>query len=273
MIERNPITGDPLILAPERHQRPNAYREDAERCPFCPGHESETPPEIWRDATPWRVRVFPNKYPATPWHEVIVETPDHRASFDQLSPEQAEAAVRSYVNRYHSVRAEYVAIFKNHGAAAGASIPHEHSQVIGTPFLPRRIVRESIAFVTRCPLCDGIAHPVIEETANYRWIAPHGSSLAYEQWIVPRRHEPEMREPLELAPILQRSARAMLSISESFNWMFVNFPRRRNAHWYVQLFPRLSAYAGFEFGTGSAINTVTADDAAARFRNFVAPRA
>src|SRR5256885_10947157 len=77
MIEHNPITGDPLILAPDREQRPNLYREGVDRCPFCAGNESDTPPEIWRDGDPWRIRVFPNKYPATARHEVIVETPIH----------------------------------------------------------------------------------------------------------------------------------------------------------------------------------------------------
>src|SRR5262249_5910486 len=96
MIEKNPITGEARILAPDREQRPNAWRDGIDRCPFCPGHESDTPPEIWRDGTPWRVRVFPNKYPATGRHEVIVETPDHHASFDQLAPDHAAAAVTCY---------------------------------------------------------------------------------------------------------------------------------------------------------------------------------
>ena len=79
------------LWPPHREQRPNIFREGTDRCPFCAGHEADTPPEIWRDGTPWRVRVFPNKYPATEEHEVIVETPDHRASFDQLTPDHAAA--------------------------------------------------------------------------------------------------------------------------------------------------------------------------------------
>jgi UDPglucose--hexose-1-phosphate uridylyltransferase len=276
MIERNPITGDPLIVAPERGKRPDLFREaqtglsvreasvpqSQERCPFCAGNEADTPPEIWRDGTPWRVRVFPNKFPATDRHEVIVESPDEYMTFDQLPPEHASLAVDTYINRYYSGKSEYTAIFKNHGPAAGASIPHAHSQLIGTPFLPRRIVREAIAFRSSCPLCDLREHPAIAETENYRWIAPRGSMMAYEQWIVPRRHEPEMRVGLELASLMQRSTRAMLTIAGSFNWMFINFPRHPRAHWYLQLFPRLTAHAGFELGTGSAINTADAADAA-----------
>ena len=263
MIERNPITGDPILVAPDRAQRPNIFGEGADRCPFCPGHEGDTPPEIWRDGDPWRVRIFPNKYPATEHHEVIVESPDHRVMFDQLPADHAVTVVNSYINRYYILSriSQYACVFKNHGPLAGASIPHLHSQIIGTRFLPPRIAREGSQ--PECALC-ALRDESIDETENYRWIAPHGSMMAYEQWIIPKRHASEMTEGLELATILQRASRAMLTLSDSFNWMFMNFPRMPSAHWYVQLFPRLSAHAGFEFGTGSAINTVEAKEAARR---------
>ena len=219
MIEQNPITGDSRILAPERDQRPNAYRDGIDRCPFCPGHESDTPPEIWRDGDPWRVRVFPNKYPATERHEVIVETPDHRASFDQLPSDHAAVAVETYISRYYSGDDAYTCIFKNHGQQAGASIPHEHSQLIATPFLPERIDREGAAFGSRCPLCFIDDQALIAATDNFRWIAPRGASMSWEQWIVPRRHAAQMTDAFELGELLQRSTRAMLSIAGSFNWI------------------------------------------------------
>ena len=266
MISNNPITGDPVIIAPERAGRPNIFRQGIDRCPFCPGSESDTPPEIWRDRNPWRIRIFPNKYPATEQHEVIVEAADHNATFDSLTAEHATAVVASYISRYRSLSrtAESVCIFKNHGFLAGASIPHPHSQVIATPFVPPRIVREGAAFASQCPLCAIDDEPLIAATENYRWIAPRGSMMAYEQWIVPKRHAPEIVEGFELGPLLQRSARAMLSIADSFNWIFINFGRHLAAHWYVQLFPRVAMHAGFEFGTGSAINTVEPSETAQR---------
>jgi UDPglucose--hexose-1-phosphate uridylyltransferase len=271
MIERNPITGDARLLAPNREQRPNAYREGIDRCPFCAGHESDTPPEIWRDGTPWRVRVFPNKYPATERHEVIVETPDHDASFDKLPPDHAAAAVDAYISRYYSARDTYICIFKNHGHQAGASIPHEHSQLIATPFLPERVEREGAAFGSRCPLCFIDDQPLIAETDDFRWIAPRGASMAWEQWIVPRGHQPEMRDAFGLGDLLQRSTRAMLTIADSFNWIFMNFPQHPRAHWYVQLFPRTSVVAGFETGSGSAINTTDPAEAARRLAGASRP--
>ncbi len=260
MIERNPITGDAIIVAPDRAARPNAFGEETDRCPFCPGHEADTPPEIWRDGDPWRIRVFPNKFPATDDHEVIVEGSAHATTFDQLDPEVASRVVDQYIARYRALSrsSQYVCIFKNHGALAGATIPHPHSQILGVPFIPVRIAREGERFASRCPLCN-LREEAIDRTENYRWIAPHGSMMAYEQWIVPAQHTNEMQEGFELAVLLQRASRTMLTISDAFNWMFINFPQQPSGHWYVQLFPRLTMQAGFELGTGSAINTVDAN--------------
>jgi UDPglucose--hexose-1-phosphate uridylyltransferase len=267
VIERNPITGDAIIVAPDRASRPDAFREQTERCPFCPGNEADTPPEIWRDGNPWQIRVFPNKFPATDQHEVIVEGADHTGTFDRLAPDVAAAVIDRYIDRYHALSrsSQYVCVFKNHGPLAGATIPHPHSQVLGTPFVPARIARESAAFVGRCPLCD-LPDETIDQTENYRWVAPRGAMMAYEQWIFPTRHANEMREGCELATLLQRAARVMLTISESFNWIFINFPQQPAGHWYVQLFPRLTVHAGFELGTGSAINTVDSKTSAERYR-------
>ena len=274
MIRTTTITGEPVLFAPERNERPDVH--EGVPCPFCPGAESETPPEICRDGDPWRVRVFPNKYPATEYHEVIVESARHDETFDQLGAGHAARAIEISFDRYRVLRAaaQYVCLFKNHGRAAGASIPHIHSQIIGTPFIPSRIAREAEAFerASSCTLC-GLDDPLIDESEHYRWIAPRGATMAWQQWIFPKSHQHEMREPRELASLLQRSARGMLSISDSFNWAFINFPQQRRGHWYVDLFPRLTAVAGFELGSGTFINTVDAEEAARVLRRTVSRKA
>src|SRR5207247_9057932 len=87
----------------------------------------------------------------------------------------------------------YACLFKHHGALAAATIPHPHSHILGVPFIPQRIAREGEAFVGRCPLCD-LPAETIDETDNYRWVAPRGAMMAYEQWILPSRHANEMDE-------------------------------------------------------------------------------
>jgi len=260
VIERTPITNDPVILAPNREARPNVYEGAA--CPFCPGAEEQTPPEIARDGEPWRIRVFPNRYPPTEHAEVIVESASHDAAFDQLPADQAHRAVQMYFERYHamSAKTKYVCIFKNHGRMAGASIPHLHSQLVGTPFVPLRPSREGDTFAraARCPLCDP-DQPLIAKTEHYRWIAPRGATLAWQQWIVPKSHEHDLGEPFELASLLQTSVRAMRTVSDSFNWAFVAFPHEPRGHWYVELFPRTAMIAGFELGSGTFVNTASGD--------------
>jgi UDPglucose--hexose-1-phosphate uridylyltransferase len=119
--ELNPITGERVIVAPQREQRPNVY--EGAPCPFCPGAENETPPEICRDGDPWRIRVFPNRYPPTEHAEIIVESALHDDTFDALAPDHAQRVVEIYFERYRALaaKAAYVCIFKNDGRMAGAS--------------------------------------------------------------------------------------------------------------------------------------------------------
>jgi galactose-1-phosphate uridylyltransferase len=81
----HPITGEPIVFAPHRASRPHAFGGDqTERCPFCAGHESDTPPTLSATGDPWRVRAFTNKYPALDGAEVIVESPEHGATFGRI---------------------------------------------------------------------------------------------------------------------------------------------------------------------------------------------
>jgi UDPglucose--hexose-1-phosphate uridylyltransferase len=262
--ERNPITGERVIVAPQREERPNVY--EGAPCPFCPGAENETPPEICRDGHPWRIRVFPNRYPPTEHAEIIVESASHDDTFDALAPDHARRVVALYFERYRALtaKAEYVCIFKNDGRMAGASIPHLHSQIVGVSFVPPRIAAEGAAFASAasCPLCDLREHPLIAESEHYRWIAPHGARFAYQQWIVPKAHGSEVCEPFELSTLMQQAIRAMRPLSDAFNWSFVNFPQERRAHWYLEILPRTVMIAGFELGTGTFVNTIDSISAA-----------
>jgi UDPglucose--hexose-1-phosphate uridylyltransferase len=265
-FRRNPLTGEPILFAPERAARPHAFAGsfDEERCPFCSGHEADTPPELARAGEPWRVRVVPNKYPPAGGAEVIIESPDHAATFDGI--EHADEIVHVYAERLRAHRdAAYVALFKNEGARAGSSIAHVHSQLIPLPFVPPRIERERAAFAGGCPLCAAPQN-MIRETNAFTWFAPYASSMAYQQWIVPKRHvaslgELDDDELAELAMLLRSAAAAMREIGDSYNWIFVNTP-----HFYVDLFPRLTTIAGLELGTGTFVEIVDPAAAAERLR-------
>ena len=265
------LTGEPILFAPGRAARPRAFdgvEEVLERCPFCPGHEADTPPEIARiGGEAWRARVFPNKYPPTDGAEVIVESPAHEATFDGI--EHADEVVALTIDRYRAhADAPYTAIFKNEGPRAGSSIPHVHSQIVPLPFVPPRIARESAGFANGCPLCAMRGH-VIRETRAFVWLAPHASAMTYQQWIVPKEHRSEWSgaDAGELAQLLRSASAAMLRMSDAYNWMFINFPRVPRAHAYIDLFPRVTTIAGLELGTGTFVEIIDPADAARRLRN------
>jgi len=267
VIRRNRITADPVLVAPERSRRPHVFGD--ERCPFCPGHEDDTPPEIAREGEPWRIRVFPNKYPASEQHEVIVEAREHDGRFEDLAPDHAQAVVDMWFARYREVpRGKSALIFRNDGANAGASIAHPHSQLIVTPFVPPRLQREGYAFacMSRCPLCELDDEPLVIESDHYRVIAPRGAAFPYEQWIVPREHAKSMIEPHEIASLLQSASRASRDVAPAFNWVFLNFRHEPAAHWYVAVTPRIGGIAGYEIGAAGAMNIVDADEAVERLQ-------
>lgn len=196
-LRKDPIVGRWVILAPERSERPRDYEEASpprrERtCPFCPGNEDETTPEVLAyrepgtaaDAPGWRLRVVPNKYPAlrlaTPLerrdeglidtvsgfgaHEVVVETPHHDRSLADLEVEAVADVLRSFRERVQELardqRLRYVLVFENRGAAAGATLEHPHAQIIATPILPKRVHEEMEGALRyyesheRCVFCD-----------------------------------------------------------------------------------------------------------------------
>ena len=265
MIRKHPITGDPIIYAPNRAGRPNAFGGGDERqnCPFCPGNESQTPAEISHRGDPWQIRVFPNKYPAVDGHEVIVESPNHESQFVS-----GRDVVEVYIERYAAhTDAAHVALFTNRGERGGASIDHLHSQLMPLPFVPPRIEREVNAFraAARCPLCDDHGF-VIAEDESFVWMAPEGSQHAYLQWLVPRRHQPDMAglsddEIGSLGLFLERAGRSTAGIASSSNVLYMNFKQQPAAHFYVEIFPRLTSVAGFELATGTFIDII--DPAAA----------
>lgn len=177
----DPTTSDWVVFAPSRKLRPHEAERRSEApadaapaastsCPFCPGNEAFTPPEIYSipsaggSAANWRVRVVPNKFPALKIeeqptrhlenglfhymggcgaHEVIVESPDHVRHLAQQPLDQIECILRTLRWRYQDLmgdrRFQTVVIFKNHGVEAGTSLVHPHWQLIATPVVPRTL--------------------------------------------------------------------------------------------------------------------------------------
>lgn len=262
MIKRHPVTGEPILFAPTRAARPHAFVDDAtvERCPFCPGHESDTPPEIARIGDPWRVRVFPNKYPPIEGAEVIVESPRHDALFEEIEPLDDVLAMYTERLRAHA-NAPYTALFRNDGARAGSSIPHTHAQLVPLPFIPPRIER---AMQHVCALCN-IDGEILGENESFVWLVPNASWMPYQQWIVAKQHVASLLDVnlSHLAPMLRFASRATRKLGD-FNVVFMNVPR---GHFFIEILPRVTNLAGLELGTGTFVEIMDAAAAARRLRS------
>ena len=217
----DPLTGRRVLISPDRGERP--IRPPA-ACPFCEGHESETPPELLAFRDPggspngpgWRVRVVPNRYaavrldatgslnPGVGVAEVFVESPLHETKFRNLPRDRAEVAIRAWRDRlrfwHDDRRLGFALVFKNEGPLAGASVDHCHSQLIGIPDVPLSIEHELRAIYNSldrgysCPLCEDLSSGteyrkrLVAESPLFTAVCPAAPRMPGETWICPREH-------------------------------------------------------------------------------------
>lgn len=327
-LRRDPITHRWTIIATERALRPQdfmgpAQPPSAKSSPFSAGNERLTPPEIFAlrpdgsaPNTPgWTARVVPNKYPAlriegdldarpegiydhmngVGAHEVIIESPEPDFTLQSLSPAHLVDVLRIYRDRMcdlqKDARFKFSLLFRNHGAAAGASIPHGHSQLIALPIVPHTVqelldgAKRYHAFRGRNVFDDIIRQEVsdgrrmIMDTGDYVLIAPYASRQPFELWIVPRTQASRFEaaddgDLVGLAQVL-RAALSKIEVglgNPAYNLIIQSAPYGLEAvpwyRWHVQIMPKLTQVAGFEWGTGFHINSTAPEEAAAFLRGL-----
>ena len=310
-LRRDPIVSRWVITTITDPKKPGDFLiephryEDSSHCPFCYGNEYMTPPEIQAlrfdktaPNTPgWQVRVVPNKFPALQIegdlekrglgifdlsngigaHEVIVETPYHTKDISDLEIEEVDKVLEMYylrsVDLEKDKRFKYIMIFKNYGIAAGASLDHNHSQLIALPMIPKNVLEEITGatayyeFRERCIFCDIIRQELDEEerivSQNKNFIAfcPFVSRFPFEMWIMPKDHqmsycEISKEERGDLANILKEVLMRMkIALNDCpYNYIIhtgpINSGEKLGYHWHMEIMPRLSRIAGFEWGTG-----------------------
>ena len=322
-LRKDPITSRWVIVNVDRAMRPSDFIREhvvptpGRYCPFCPGHEDKTPPEVLAyrpggglpNQGGWTLRVVPNKFPALRVegelnrqgeglydkmngigaHEIVIETPDHAQTLGDLSEKQVEDVFWAFRDRIvdlrKDVRLRYVIVFKNHGEGAGATLEHTHSQLIALPVVPKR-AREELEgakryydYRERCIYCDILrqdtesATRVILETENYLAIAPYASRFPFETWIIPKKHSShfetiEISEVKNLGWIQRAIIRKIDNVLErpAYNLMIHSSPIQEGAmahyHWHIEIIPKLTKVAGFEWGTGFYINPTPPEEAA-----------
>jgi UDPglucose--hexose-1-phosphate uridylyltransferase len=223
-------------------------------------------------------------------HEVVIEGPRHRVSLSEMSDEEVRDVLGVYRDRLRRLgedpRISTGMLFKNVGRAAGASLEHSHSQLIATPVVPKR-VREELDGARawfehrgRCVYCDMIAQErddrsrLVVDAGDFLAFCPFASRFPFETWIVPTEHESQFETVREdRLPLLASTLRRVLAKLEAalerppYNYIVHSgpFPSRSldHYHWHIEIIPRLTKVAGFEWGTGFFINPVGPEQAAA----------
>jgi UDPglucose--hexose-1-phosphate uridylyltransferase len=332
-LRQNFFTKEWVIIATERAKRPEELATHRpvqnvppflESCPFCVGNEDKTPGEVMRfpvgKSDPWAVRVIPNKFAALSslaqptrslqhlrrridgfgFHEVVIDSPDHSACMAMLPDEHVASILRVFRERYNALTADtrvnHVTIFKNHGADAGASLQHPHSQIIATPVIPSQVrhrLHEALRHFDdagECMFCHMVEREMADETRivikSEMFVAMEvfASATPFATHIFPLRHMASFGE-ISAAEIsgLARVLRDLLAkIYVGLENPDLNFTVRsgpsdyvgaRHFHWYVSVIPRLTRVAGFELGSGMFINTVLPESAAEFLRGVNVDRA
>jgi UDPglucose--hexose-1-phosphate uridylyltransferase len=227
-IRQDPTTEEWVIMARERTKRPHDFVRQQARselpsfspsCPFCPGNETETPPEVLsyrgEETQGWRVRAFANRFAALKpegstmrreeegffldmdgigVHEVIVETPVHNKHLALMEDSGVEDVLRAYQERHNALRrmpfVKLVIIFKNQGLSAGTSLEHPHSQLVATPVVPKHIrMKYEVAIrhydnTGRCLYADLVDH---ELRTGKRVVMETGKFVAFHPFA---SHQP-----------------------------------------------------------------------------------
>jgi UDPglucose--hexose-1-phosphate uridylyltransferase len=327
-LRKDPIVGRWVIIASARAKRPHDFdfaqqRHKGRYCPFCEGHEDKTPGEIiayrkpgsQRNREGWRIRVVPNKFPALEIegqlnkrgegiydmmrgvgaHEVIIESPRHLISTSELSEEELREVFWVYRDRLVDLKKDprlvYGMIFKNVGAAAGASLEHTHSQLIVTPIVPINVWEEmtgSLEFYNyrgRCVYCDMVQQElafekrIVWDTPGFVAFCPFASRFPFETWILPKNHSShfeniQKNEVDELSGVMRQvivKIEAALD-QPAYNYIVHTAPfdtqELGHYHWHIEIMPSLTKTAGFEWGTGFYINPVPPEQAAAFLREI-----
>ena len=322
-LRKDPVAGRWVIISTERRKRPTDFQLETVQvapdlsCPFCDGHEDMTPREVLAvrengsgpNQPGWTLRVVPNQYPVLRVegtldrqgeglfdkmngigaHEVIIESPRHPdtlASLDDRAIEGVLSAARDRVlDLKRDRRFRYIIIFKNHGAAAGASLEHSHSQIIALPIVPREVrdevdgARAHFEQKERCVFCDilrqetGEGKRLIAENADIVAVAPYAPRFPFETCLLPRRHQSHFEdvprhELASLAKMLGEILRRMNKALQSppYNLLIHSAPVSEAAtdyyHWHVEIIPKLTKVAGFEWATGFYVNPTSPEEAA-----------
>jgi UDPglucose--hexose-1-phosphate uridylyltransferase len=200
-LRQNIITGEWVVMAPERAKRPHDFIAESEHkkqskddCPFCVGSPSYEARYKEHD-TPLTYMI-PNKFPAfiaEGEHEVrsyappegfyvakpavgghdLVVVKEHDLSLPEFPQATMVELLRSLQKRYAAYRQypeiEYVMAIYNHGETAGSSLSHPHAQLFASSIVPNQVTKELhgseryYELTGQCVYCAMVEHELEEK--------------------------------------------------------------------------------------------------------------
>ncbi len=322
-LRKDPVTGRWVIVSTDRKARASDFERETVTvspdplCPFCEGHEHMTPHELMAtrangggaNGPGWNVRVVPNQFPVLRVegaldrqgeglfdmmsgigaHEVIIESPRHDEMLAMMPEAAIDAVLWAARERIRDLkqdrRFKSIIVFKNHGASAGASMAHSHSQLIALPIVARDVREELIGAQAhfqakeRCVYCDILRQEtrdgtrLVAENADMVAISPYAPRYPFETWILPRRHQSHFEDAWRheygaLARLIGDVLRRMNQALENppYNLLIhsapVSDPASEHYHWHVEILPKVTKVAGFERATGCYVNPTSPEEAA-----------
>ncbi len=322
-LRKDPVTGRWVIVSTDRKKRASDFERESVQiapdpsCPFCEGREHMTAPELMAmrvngsgpNGPGWTVRVVPNQFPVLrvegsldrqgegPFdkmsgigaHEVIIESPRHDETLASMSAEAIDAVLWAARERVRDLKQDHrlktIVIFKNHGASAGASLEHAHTQLVALPIVPRDVRDELLGAQAhfqskeRCVYCDILRQEtrestrLVAENADMVALSPYAARFPFETWILPRRHQSHFEdawrhEYAALARLISEVLRRMNRALENppYNLLIHSAPVGEAAsehyHWHVEILPKVTRVAGFERATGCYVNPTSPEEAA-----------
>jgi len=223
-------------------------------------------------------------------HEVLIETPYHAKDLPDLLPEEAENYIKMCTIRCNDLakdkRFKYLMLFRNYGSAAGATLEHPHTQIVALPMVPKNALeelhgaKEYFDYRERCIFCDIIRQELQEkerivlENKYFLSFCPFVSRFPFEMMIIPKKHNGNFcamnpEEIKALAEIMQGTLRKLKKVFEnlSYNYIIHSSPINGDTeeeyyHWHIELMPKLTQVAGFEWGTGFYLDSTSPELAA-----------
>ena len=303
-FRQDPLTRAWVGMVPGRRgiggMRPAGLPEPSVRCPFCPGHESDTEASTFEVGVPWRVRSVRNRFPivrddlesmplppslaAEGLHEVIIESRAHDKDLATMTPDEAHDILLAWRDRTRALasapKAESVLLFRNKGRRAGSSQPHPHAQVVALPFVPpnvalRQLVLKDDAEVFQRTLeAERRGQGVVIDADGIVTYCPFASPRGFWARVVvdaPIKRFAEVPDAMlpRLASRVRDAVRRALQVSGAtdYNILVMDPPLdAQRGYFTIEIVPRTGGDAGFELASGTSLCIVLPEVAAAQMR-------